>query len=187
MWQSSQIAAPQSVHFATAGLPQTYVAVTCCMLDLAEWIHYATLACSSIAKSSRTRSRDCSYSVISSSVWERFLKNSVCCESNFASLSLICAHLTFVIRYLFFRFRRIVSVPGSGIFTSSEGTTQSYCSIRSCASAILIASEVRPQRTQKCSLWRNYRDGIGARVKIGMPSHGLSMMIESRTVLIEPP
>jgi hypothetical protein len=53
---------------------------------------------------------------------------------------------------LYFRSRRWVFMPGSALGASTEGISQSYCSNFSCASAILIASEVRPHFVQKCSL-----------------------------------
>jgi len=50
-----------------------------------------------------------------------------------------------------FLLRRWVFMPGSAL-ASTEGILHSNCSIRSCASASLIASEVRPQVVQKYSL-----------------------------------
>jgi len=43
-------------------------------------------------------------------------------------------------------------MPGSPLGASTEEISQSYCSNCSCASAMLVASEVRPQFGQKCSL-----------------------------------
>jgi len=50
-----------------------------------------------------------------------------------------------------FSISRIVSVPGSGIAASTDGTTQSNRSSLCWASAMSKESVVRPQLTQKCS------------------------------------
>jgi len=53
---------------------------------------------------------------------------------------------------LAFLLRRCVFMPGSPLGVSTEGISHSNCSNRSCASVALIASDVRPQFMQKCSL-----------------------------------
>jgi len=53
---------------------------------------------------------------------------------------------------LAFLLRRCVFMPGSQLGVSTEGISHSNCSNRSCASVALIASDVRPQFMQKCSL-----------------------------------
>src|SRR5882724_12139224 len=55
-------------------------------------------------------------------------------------------------RFWDFLLRRTVFMPGSARGASTEGISQSYCSNCCCASAMLVASEVRPQFGQKCSL-----------------------------------
>src|SRR6266404_5433056 len=81
-------------------------------------------------------------------------------------------------RFWDFLLRRTVFMPGSARGASTEGISHSYCSNCSCASAMLVTSEVRPQFGQKCSLVAGFH-------LIGRMFHGgsswLSLCVLSRT------